>query len=280
MAHPVTRPFRLVQGDSGSLVVCLHGIGSCSAAFESQLRGLSGAHTVVAWDAPGYGRSPDPAGPLDLAGYVAEAARLIEDHGPHAHVVGVSWGGVIAQALAATSPELVDGLVLVGSSPGSGVSDATATAMRGRILQLAEQGPATYAELQAHRLVSATAPPALVEAVTTTMAGAIRLPGYGYAAEAMASADLRPQLGRIRARTLLAHGDQDDVTGERASLALLDGLPGAHLVALPGGHLVNQEAPEATNALLAAFFQAVDDDVPFGGTREVADDERDHVERR
>lgn len=45
------------------LLLCLHGIGSSSAAFAPQLAGLSDQVRVVAWDAPGTRPPPTPAGP-------------------------------------------------------------------------------------------------------------------------------------------------------------------------------------------------------------------------
>lgn len=55
-------------GDHGPLLLCLHGIGSSSAAFAPQLAELSAYARVVAWDAPGYAKSPDPEGPLTSTG--------------------------------------------------------------------------------------------------------------------------------------------------------------------------------------------------------------------
>ncbi|GAA2309155.1 hypothetical protein GCM10010431_31520 [Streptomyces kunmingensis] len=77
-------------GSDGPLLLCLHGIGSSSAAFAPQLDALAGHVRVVAWDAPGYGRSPDPAGPLDLDGFADAAADVIRSYGSPAHVLGVS----------------------------------------------------------------------------------------------------------------------------------------------------------------------------------------------
>lgn len=44
-------------GTEGPLLVCLHGIGSSSAAFAPQLEGLAPHARVIAWDAPGYAKS-------------------------------------------------------------------------------------------------------------------------------------------------------------------------------------------------------------------------------
>ncbi|MGW7289809.1 alpha/beta fold hydrolase, partial [Streptomyces sp. NPDC054847] len=133
-------------GNRGPLLLCLHGIGSSSAAFAPQLAELSSYARVVAWDAPGYARSPDPEAPLTLDDYADAAAAVIRERGTSAHVLGVSWGGVIALRLAARHPDLVDSLIVADSSPGSGTDEAKAKAMRGRATELAEVGPRAFAE--------------------------------------------------------------------------------------------------------------------------------------
>lgn len=79
------------NGDDGPLVLCLHGIGSSSAAFAPQTEALAAGHRVVAWDAPGYAKSADPDHDLTLDDYADTAAEVIRARGTDAHVVGVSW---------------------------------------------------------------------------------------------------------------------------------------------------------------------------------------------
>ncbi|NBE51084.1 alpha/beta fold hydrolase [Streptomyces boluensis] len=236
-------------GAEGPLLLCLHGIGSSSAAFAPQLEGLAPYARVVAWDAPGYAKSADPEGPLDLDGFVDAAAGVIRSYGSSAHVLGVSWGGVIALRLAVRHPELVDSLIVADSSAGSGTDPEKAAGMRARATELAEVGPRAFAAQRGPRLVSPDAPAALVERVVDTMAGAVRLPGYGYAAEAMAGADLRTELPGIAAPTLVVCGDRDTVTGVEASQVLAGGLhKTAYVIVKDAGHLANQEQPERFNA--------------------------------
>lgn len=183
-------------GDRGPLLLCLHGIGSSSAAFAPQLAELSSYVRVVAWDAPGYAKSPDPEEPPTLDDFADTAAALIRERATNAHVLGVSWGGVIALRLAARHPELVASLIVADSSPGSGTDEAKAKSMRARAGELAELGAHAFAEARGPRLVSPGAPDPLVRRVVRTMAESVRLPGYAYAAESMATADLRAELPR------------------------------------------------------------------------------------
>jgi pimeloyl-ACP methyl ester carboxylesterase len=246
------------QGD-GPLLLCLHGIGSSSQSFARQLDELSAGHRVVAWDAPGYARSPDPDMAPGLSGYAQAAAELIEDLGDRAHLLGVSWGGVIACQVALERPELLRSLILVGASRGSGRDPEAAAAMRQRGAWLAKQGPDRLARERAPRLLSPTADPALVEEVTQIMAEAIRLPGYRYSAAAMAEADLSPRLAEIAVPTLVLCGDEDTLTGPVESQALASGIRDAVYVSLRGaGHVANQERPEALNAWVASFIQIIE----------------------
>ena len=130
--------------------------------------------------------------------------------------------------------------------------------MRARAAQLAAEGPDAFAAARGPRLVSADAPAELVERVVATMAASVRTPGYGYAADAMAEADLTDDLPAITAPTLVLCGEQDTVTGTEESQAIAGGLAKSVYVTLSGaGHLSNQERPEAFNAWVRAHLHVV-----------------------
>jgi pimeloyl-ACP methyl ester carboxylesterase len=245
---------------AGPTVLCLHGIGSSSAAFAPQVDELAGELRFLAWDAPGYAASGDPDGPLDLDAYADAAADVVRDRadGP-VHVLGVSWGGVIAIRLALRHPDLVRSLVIADSSRGSGQRPEQADAMRDRATELERLGSADFAAVRGPRLVTPEAPSELVERVVATMRDSVRHPGYGYAAASMAATDLTAELRDVRTPTLVLCGDGDTVTGVPESQAIAGGIRDAVFVTLRGaGHLANQEAPEAFNAWLSAFVQIIE----------------------
>jgi pimeloyl-ACP methyl ester carboxylesterase len=250
-------------GNSGTPVLLLHGIGGAGTSFDPQLEALSRTHRVLAWDAPGYGAAPDPATAPGMAGYAAAAAEVLTAAG-RAHVVGASWGGVIATRLAAEHPDLVHSLTLAGASRGSGRTRQAAAAMRARPGELAELGPTRFARRRAPNLLSPHADQALIDAVSATMAR-VRLPGYGYAAEAMAETDHTDLLARITAPTLVTAGAEDRVTGPAESHALATGIPGARLEIIPhAGHAANQERPEEFTHTLLEFLTHIETTLPSG----------------
>lgn len=234
---------------TGEPVLALHGIGGAGSTFAP----LPG-HRLVAWDAPGYGSSPDPDPALDMDGLAALAAGIAEQLGAPVHLVGVSWGGVIATRVALRRPDVVRTLVLADSTRGSGRTPDGRAGMQARIAELAELGPQAFAARRSARLVAADADPAVAEQVRATMAR-VRLPGYTVAARSMAATDHSADLHRITVPTLVVVGEQDRVTGVAESETLAAAIPGARLVVLPGaGHAANQERPAEFAAALTSFW--------------------------
>ena len=229
---------------AGRPVLLLHGIGGSarSCAEVAAVLASSGAR-ALAWDAPGYGKSADPAGPAD-ADYPARVLAVLDDLGlDRVDLFGTSWGGVIATLLAAQHPQRVRTLVLADSTRGSGTSPAQAATMRGRIADLAERGAAAFAADRAPRLVAPDCRPEVAEAVRAEMAQ-VRLPGYREAAEFMAATDTAAVLSTISVPTLVLVGEHDVVTGVQESQLLASRIPGARFMIVPGaGHAALSERP-------------------------------------
>jgi len=74
---------------------------------------------VLAYDQRGLGQSDKPDAPYSMADYADDAAALMESQGwTDAFVIGVSFGGMVAQELAIRHPRRVTKLVLACTSPG------------------------------------------------------------------------------------------------------------------------------------------------------------------
>lgn len=244
----------IVQG-GGEPVLLLHGIGGNAHTFDEVGALLAPTHLAIAWDAPGYGASPDPVKPPGVNGYLAAVTDLLSFVGGSAHIVGTSWGGVIATCLATTYPTAVRTLTLLDSTRGSAVDPSRAAAMRRRPDELADVGAAEFARRRARRLPAPGAPAKMVEGVQHLMSQ-VRVPGYRGAAQFMADADTGPLLGSISAPTLVAVGEHDHITGVAESRLLAGRITGARLEIVPNaGHTAVQEQPRVIANLLLGFFQ-------------------------
>jgi 3-oxoadipate enol-lactonase len=95
--------------------VLLHALGGSLHAWYGVMENLALHHHVVALDLRGHGRSDAGSGKVSIATYADDVAALIAAlELPAVTLVGHSMGTLVAQHLAATKPELVDNLILVG----------------------------------------------------------------------------------------------------------------------------------------------------------------------
>lgn len=84
-------------GDGPALVL-LHGFTHDSRVWRPQLEGLADQFTLIAWDAPGAGQSSDPPDTFGVSDWADSFAGFLNATGVHqADVVGLSWGGLLAQ---------------------------------------------------------------------------------------------------------------------------------------------------------------------------------------
>src|SRR5919204_5517794 len=82
----------------GPAIVLLHGFTLDSRIWERQLMDLSDRFAVVAWDAPGAGASSDPPDPFTITDWGHCLGEFLDVIGiVRAHVLGLSWGGLLAQ---------------------------------------------------------------------------------------------------------------------------------------------------------------------------------------
>src|SRR5262245_1040893 len=168
----------------GFPLVLLHGIGSNSRSWRRQLNDLSSSWKVVAWDAPGYGRSSDPVGEPSMRFYADRLRSLLDALGlKRIFLLGHSTGGVIAQEFYRENAECVAALILsdtryLGSQ----------STLEERLNSIRTMTPAALAAARAPRLLSPNAPEALVREVASIMSE-VHPSGYEFAAIALARSD-------------------------------------------------------------------------------------------
>jgi pimeloyl-ACP methyl ester carboxylesterase len=103
----------------GSPIVLIHGLGGSISNFRYNIPVLAEHLRVIALDLKGFGYSERPAASdYSLTAQARLVGELMDRLGiSRAAVLGHSMGGAIALRLAATFPEKVDRLIVVGSAP-------------------------------------------------------------------------------------------------------------------------------------------------------------------
>jgi pimeloyl-ACP methyl ester carboxylesterase len=246
------------RAGEGPSLVLLHGyVADGPTTWRRQIDGLSDEFTVVAWDAPGAGRSSDPRESFGMAGYADCLAGFVETLGlERPHVAGVSFGGALALDFYRRHPAIPATLVLASAYAGwAGSLPADTAAQRlQQALELADLSPDEFVAALLPTMFSEGTPAESVDAFGAAM---LAFHPAGFRAMARASAEnLRDVLPKITIPTLLVYGDND----LRAPLSVAEDLhaaiPGSTLVILPEcGHLCTIEAPEAFNSAVRSFLR-------------------------
>src|SRR5262249_44059530 len=103
----------------------LNGSGSTIETSRILIDVFTPRFDVVVHDQRGLGKTEIPPEPYSMADYAADALAVLDDVGlQRCRVVGVSFGGMVAQELAVTAPTRVERLALMCTSPG-GVGGAS-----------------------------------------------------------------------------------------------------------------------------------------------------------
>jgi 3-oxoadipate enol-lactonase len=231
----------------GPPVLFISGTGGDLRARPNVFDGpLPASFSVLAFDQRGQGRSDKPDVACTMADYADDAACLLDEVGwGRAHVVGVSFGGMVAQELALRHPGAVDRLVLAcTSSGGAGGASyplheledlpeeerfAVGLALSDRRRDAAWQAahPDEVARL-AEQAAAAAAPGADDPDLAA---------GRRRQLAARRGHDTWARLEQVAAPTLVCAGRHDGIAPLANSEALAARIPGATLRVFDGGHL-------------------------------------------
>ena len=199
------------RAGEGAPLVLLHGFFGDSRVWRPQLEGLRDSFAVVAWDAPGAGRSADPPETFRLAEYADRLASFIELLGlKQPYVVGLSFGAALALELFRRHPEVPRALVLAGAYAGWAGSlppEVVEQRLRQTILDL--DLPADHVVTKyIPGLLTQDAPVDVVSEVAAIMRD-FHPTGMKAMTRSLAEADLRDVLPRIDVPALLLYGEHD-----------------------------------------------------------------------
>ena len=242
------------SGDPVPHLVLLHGFtqnGDCWGRFADE---LAQRHRLTIVDAPGHGHSRH-----DRADLWTAADLVVEAAGPGTYL-GYSMGGRIALHAALAHPDVVEGLVLIGATPGLRTEDERA-ARRRADHELADRlladGLPTFLDqwlalpLFAGLDEEAAARRARESNRPDGLAASLRHCGTG------TQDPLWDRLASITAPTLAVVGDRDEKFSAIATEMLAAiGADRADLLHLPGTHAVHLERPVACAAAVARAVAA------------------------
>lgn len=228
-----TAPRTLFVNGSGAT---LESAGMLVDVFATRLH-------VACHDQRGLGRTDRPDGPYSMADYAADALAVADDLGWRTfRLVGISFGGMVAQEIAVTAPDRIERLALVCTSPGG--AGGSSYPLHDLVGRDPDERARLYRTLLDTRftdewLAAHPSDQALVQMMGSQTAGeksAEVLRGEWEQLQARRGHDVWGRLPRISCPTLVASGRYDGIAPAGNGAAIASRVAGAELRLYDGGH--------------------------------------------
>lgn len=250
--------YDLAGPEDAPVVVFSNSLGTTLEMWDAQACALADRYRVLRYDTRGHGRSQVVDAPATIENLADDLAGLLDALGiDAAHVVGLSLGGMTAQAFGVRHPQHTKSLVLMATSahmpPASAWSERAALVRR--------EGLGAIVDATMGRWFTAGTLAKTPERAAKVREAFLRIDPRGYAVccGVIRDMDLRPQIGRITAPTLVVAGADDPSTPVAMVEEIRALVPDAEMVVVPrAAHLVAVERPDVVDAHLAAFLARVE----------------------
>ncbi len=228
-------------------ILFIHGAGGGQHTWSCQKGFFEKEFNPIIIELPGHGESGGE-GEQEIVTYAEQVYAFLQVVGIRkVFLVGHSMGGAIVQTLALTHPEVIKGIILVG------------TGARLKVFSLIPDGIYTNFEETIPKIVqfafSRKAPSKLIEEGVHQMLQCRPEVLYGDFA-ACDQFDVMKEVEKIDLPTLILCGEDDELTPVKYSQFLHSRIEGSRLEVLPNaGHMVMMESPQAFNEKIREFIR-------------------------
>lgn len=239
------------------LLLC-NGIGARLELLQPFVDALDRRRAIIRFDMPGIGGSPAPTLPYHLATLPPLLSGLLDQLGyQQADVLGISWGGGLAQQFALRCPDRVRRLVLVATGPGALMVPGHPRVLLHMLTPRRHHDPAYTARIAGELYGgSVRDDPALARGLlhATALLGPAR--GYYYQLASGIGWTSLPQLPRLSQPTLILAGDDDPIIPLVNARIMHRLIPRSELHIYHGGHLDLATDAEHLAPVVEAFLTA------------------------
>jgi 3-oxoadipate enol-lactonase len=245
--------------DRAETALLIHAVGFDLTYWDRQIEALQAEYNVVAFDLPGHGRSP--GGPQDCSfdKTVATIAQLIETEIKQpVHLIGISYGAMIAQVTVLARPDLIRSLTLIGAA--STFQESVRIGMRARAEMTRVGGMAAVLPSSLEHWFTPETVARRPDIIDRVSKSVLADDPEVHAAiwESIADFEVHDRLHEIACPTLTLVGERDSSTPPSAAAAIAKEIRGARTVVLANAaHIVTVEAPLKVNEEIGRFLTAI-----------------------
>ena len=239
------------------LLLC-NGIGGRLELFQPFVDALDARQGVIRFDVPGIGGSPAPVMPYHLATLAPKLTGLLDQLGvARADVLGISWGGGLAQQFALSLPDRVHRLVLVATGPGALMVPGHPKVLLHMLTPRRHRDPGHAARIAGQLYGgSLRENPALARELLHATARPHAARGYYYQLLSGLGWTSLPRLRKLRPPTLILAGDDDPIIPLVNARIMHRLIPDGKLHVYHGGHLELGLGAERLGPVVEAFLDA------------------------
>jgi 3-oxoadipate enol-lactonase len=245
------------QSGEGPALFLFHSLLSDRASFDAIVPQLARSFRVIVPELPGFGQSGAVSGGLaDVADRMADAVRDAAG-GDDVIVLGNGYGGFVALQMAIRHPAIAAKFVLADC--GAAFSEPGREAFRNMAAASKAKGLAAITDVAMRRLFAPEFQATHPDLMADRRAAFLRtdLDVFCAACDALASLDLRPELGKVSVPVLVLVGQHDEATPPPMSRELADLLPQARFEIIPGcAHVPQLQSPRLFLDVIADFLPA------------------------
>ncbi|MED1785757.1 alpha/beta fold hydrolase [Brevibacillus fortis] len=243
----------------GEPLLLIHGFNLDTRLWDAQMEEFAKSYKVVRFDIRGFGKTLATETPFTVYDDVKAVLQGIGID--KAHVVGLSFGGMVAQEFALAYPQMVSSLILVSA----GLFDHPRSEQRlhdvERFNQVCQTGTTAEAlEMTGQMWFDGPEQPVNEQAAKARelflqmTEHAFSLPEFGAGFTAL-SPSPRERLEEIKAPTLVIAGERDYIEFLQIADELAGRIAGAQKVILPdSAHIPPMDQPEVFNKLVLEFL--------------------------
>lgn len=248
----------------GEPLLLIMGLGGTVQSWGLQIPELAEQYQLICLDNRGAGRSDKPPGPYTIEAMADDTLAVLDALGiTAAHVLGVSMGGLIAQALYHAQPARVRSLILGCTGAGPNDPDYVPPAPHVWETLLLDRDSESL-EFIFEAMIPIFYHPSYRARMPGLLARLLQLqdtlpqPPHAYSAQICACrthVPNSPRLHNIQVPTLVLHGDDDEIWPLANASRLAERIPGAELEVIPdSGHMFMIERPHEFNQAVLDFL--------------------------